>query len=66
MADGAENTDTDVKQGPSKASKVSKVQEKSKPKEPKPSVLETHGYTVAQNIGSGSYATVKVVTISVV
>lgn len=29
-------------------------------KEPKQSVLETHGYIVGQSVGSGSYATVKV------
>lgn len=59
MADGAENINTDVKQGPSK---TSKQPERIKPKDQKYSVLESHGYTVADNIGSGSYATVKVVT----
>lgn len=57
MADGTENTDTDVKQGQVKVNE----QEKKKSKEQKLSVLETHGYTVGPNVGSGSYATVKVV-----
>lgn len=63
MADGAEKANTDVKHGPSK---TSKQLEKIKPRDQKLSVLEVHGYSVAQNIGSGSYAIVKVVTTNVI
>lgn len=55
MADGAENTNTNVK--PEKV----KSKEKKKSKDQKLSVLETHGYTVGRSVGTGSYATVKVI-----
>jgi len=55
MADGSENTNTNVK--PEKV----KSKEKKKSKDQKLSVLETHGYTVGRSVGSGSYATVKVI-----
>lgn len=51
MANGAENVNTD---------KALEEQHGKERKDPKPSVLETHGYTVGRNVGSGSYATVKV------
>ncbi|XP_022173270.1 testis-specific serine/threonine-protein kinase 3-like [Myzus persicae] len=54
MADGAENTNTNVK--PEKV----KSKEKKKSKDQKLSVLETHGYTVGRSVGTGSYATVKI------
>lgn len=58
MADGVENTNTtNVK--PLQV----KPKEKKKSKDQKLSVLETHGYSVGRNVGSGSYATVKVVII---
>lgn len=58
MADGVENTNTNVK--PEKVEK-NKSKEKKKSKDQKLSVLETHGYTVGRSVGSGSYATVKVI-----
>jgi len=51
MADGVENTNTNAK--------LNKQDDKSK--DQKTSVLEKHGYTVGRSIGSGSYATVKVI-----
>ncbi|XP_026816025.1 testis-specific serine/threonine-protein kinase 3-like [Rhopalosiphum maidis] len=57
MADGAENTNTNVK--PEKVEK-NKSKEKKKSKDQKPSVLESHGYFVGRSVGSGSYATVKI------
>jgi len=58
MADGAENVNTNVK--PEKVEK-NKSKEKKNSKDQKLSVLETHGYTVGRSVGSGSYATVKVI-----
>lgn len=59
MADGVENTNTDVNK-PEKIEK-NKSKEKKKSKEQKLSVLESHGYSVGRSVGSGSYATVKVI-----
>jgi len=52
MANGVDNTNTRADPESSK--------EKPKSEDNKLSVLETHGYTVGRNVGSGSYATVKV------
>ncbi|CAH1732095.1 testis-specific serine/threonine-protein kinase 4-like [Aphis gossypii] len=57
MADGVENTNTNVK--PEKIEK-NKSKEKKKSKDQKLSVLESHGYSVGRSVGSGSYATVKI------
>lgn len=50
-------SDTDSKTN----DKQDKVKENKKPKEPKYTVLEKNGYTVGKSLGSGAYATVKVV-----
>lgn len=60
MANGVGNTDSN---GKSKQDKPTDKKDKKKPKDQKLSVLETHGYTVGRSVGSGSYATVKVITI---
>lgn len=52
MANGVENANTE------KA--PHEEQHGKERKDPKLSVLETHGYTVGRSVGSGSYATVKV------
>lgn len=68
MADGVEDTpnikpnkDKEILKSPSKEPPLKEQpKEKKKLKEPKLSVLETHGYTIGRSVGSGSYATVKV------
>lgn len=54
MADGAENINTNVERS---------KPDDNKSKGSKTSVLEKHGYTIGRSIGSGSYATVKVMIV---
>lgn len=62
MADGGiENPKAANANKTNKPDKADKEQKK--PQEPKQSVLETHGYIVGRSVGSGSYATVKVMII---
>lgn len=60
MANGVGKTDSNEK---SKLEKSVEKKDKRKSKEQKQSVLESHGYSVGRSVGSGSYATVKVITI---